>query len=74
MKRNFDFWDFWCYSICIIFAFILIVILLNFLANFIKKDLICDNEKQSKFILECIKTDTTSTSICEQTSRRLYCK
>ena len=42
------------------------------------KDSICDSEKQSKFILECIKADTTkdlrAIGACEQMSLRLYCK
>ena len=39
---------------------------------------ICDSEKQSKFILECIKADTTkdfrAIRACEKMSRKLYCK
>lgn len=70
--KNFDYWEFWIYSICIIFAITLFMIPLHLFAHFIKKDPICDNEKQSKFILECIKTDTTSA--CERMSIRLYCK
>lgn len=39
---------------------------------------ICDIEKKSKFILECIKADTTkdlrAIGACEQMSLRLYCK
>ena len=42
------------------------------------KDSICDSEKQSKFILECIKADTTKDlrafGVCEQMSIKLYCK
>lgn len=42
------------------------------------KDPICDNEKQSKFILDCIKADTTKDvrafGTCENMSIRLYCK
>ena len=42
------------------------------------KDSICDSEKQSKFILECIKADTTkdlrASGACEKMSLRLYCK
>ena len=55
-------------------------IALHFLTNIIKssKDCICDSEKQSKFILECIKADTTkdlrAIGACEQMSLRLYCK
>jgi hypothetical protein len=47
--------------------------------NVIKsKDTICDNEKQSKFILECLKEDKTKTvgaiGNCERISIKLYCK
>jgi hypothetical protein len=47
--------------------------------NIIKsKDSICDVEKQSKFILECLKEDKTKTvgaiEHCERMSIRLYCK
>ena len=39
---------------------------------------ICDIEKKSKFILECLKADTTKDLLaigaCEQMSLRLYCK
>ena len=42
------------------------------------KDSICDSEKQSKFILECIKADTTKTvgaiSACERIAIKLFCK
>jgi len=42
------------------------------------KDPICDSEKQSKFILECIKADTTKDvrafGACENMSIKLYCK
>ena len=39
---------------------------------------ICDSEKQSKFILECLKEDKTKTvraiGDCERISIKLYCK
>ena len=42
------------------------------------KDHICDSEKQSKFILDCIKADTTKDVrafvACENMSIKLYCK
>ena len=42
------------------------------------KDPICDSEKQSKFILDCIKEDKTKTVVvirdCERISIGLYCK
>ena len=53
---------------------------LHIFTNIIKssKDTICDIEKKSKFILECIKADTTkdlrAIGACEQMSLRLYCK
>ena len=44
----------------------------------ISKNPVCDIEKKSKFILECIKADTTkdlrAIGACEQMSKRLYCK
>ena len=47
--------------------------------NVIKsKDYVCDSEKQSKFILDCIKEDKTKTvgaiGDCERIAIRLYCK
>jgi hypothetical protein len=47
--------------------------------NVIKsKDSICDSEKQSKFILECLKEDKTKTvgaiGHCERISIKLFCK
>ena len=52
---------------------------ISIFTNVIKsKDSICDSEKQSNFILECIKADTTkdvrAIGACEQMSLRLYCK
>ena len=44
----------------------------------ISKNPVCDIEKKSKFILECIKADTTkdlrAIGACERMSLRLYCK
>ena len=56
------------------------IIALGFFVNIIKssKDTICDSEKQSKFILECLKEDKTKTvaaiTDCERISIRLFCK
>ena len=66
-------------GICILVLIILFLFLLHIFTNIIKsKDLICDSEKQSKFILECLKADTTkdlrAIGACEQMSIRLYCK
>ena len=53
---------------------------LHIFTNIIKssKDTICDSEKQSKFILECLKEDKTKTvgaiGDCERISMKLYCK
>ena len=53
---------------------------LHIFTNIIKssKDTICDSEKQSKFILECLKEDKTKTvgaiTDCERISIKLYCK
>jgi hypothetical protein len=42
------------------------------------KNPICDSEKQSKFILDCIKEDKTKDvrafGACENMSIKLYCK
>lgn len=77
--KNFNSWEFWINSISIIFVIILFMVPLHIFINIIRyNDPICDNEKQSKFILECIKTDTTkdfrAINACEQMSIRLYCK
>lgn len=77
---NFDFWELWNKGITIIFLIILFLIPLYIFVNIIKsnKDSICDSEKQSKFILECIKADTTKDvrafGACENMSIKLYCK
>ena len=52
---------------------------LHISANIIKsKDSICDVEKQSKFILECLNTNKTkewqSIGACERIAITLYCK
>ena len=77
---NFDSWELWNKGITIIFLIILFLIPLYIFVNIIKsnKDSICDSEKQSKFILECIKEDKTKTvvvmRVCERISIKLYCK
>ena len=64
----------------IMFLFIIFWGALHIFTNIIKssKDTICDSEKQSKFILECLKEDKTkdlrAIGACEQMSLRLYCK
>lgn len=70
-------------GIVIIFLIVIFSGAIFFLANFIKskdksKNPICDSEKQSKFILDCIKADTTKDvrafGACENMSIKLYCK
>jgi hypothetical protein len=79
MIFDFDPWELWKKGICIILLITFSLIPLHIFADFIKdKDSICDIEKKSKFILECLKVDTTkdvrAISACEQMSIRLYCK
>ena len=80
MIFDFNPWELWKKGICIFSFIFLSFIALHFLTNIIKssKDSICDSEKQSKFILECLKADTTkdlrAIGACEQMSLRLYCK
>ena len=80
MSFDFDPWKLWEKGICIIILITFSLIPLHIYTYSIKdnKDSICDSEKQSKFILECIKADTTkdlrAIGACEQMSLRLYCK
>ena len=68
-----------CEVLKIIFLIFLFYFFMTLIVKFIKhKDPICDIEKKSKFIIECIKADTTkdlrAIGACEQMSLRLYCK
>jgi len=68
-----------CEVLKIIFLFFLFFFFMTLIVKFIKyKDPICDSEKQSKFILECLKADTTkdvrAIGACEQMSIKLFCK
>ena len=58
---------------CLIFLFF---IGLHISANIIKsKASICDVEKQSKFILECLNSnEKKELQLCERIATRLYCK
>ena len=72
-------WNFFTSGICVIFLIFLFLIPLHIFVNIIKsKNHICDSEKQSKFILECIKEDKTKDvrafGACENMSIKLYCK
>ena len=77
---NFDSWELFTKGITIIFLIVLFLIPLHIFVNIIKsnKDSICDSEKQSKFILDCIKEDKTKTvgaiRDCKRISIGLYCK
>lgn len=80
MIFDFDARKLWTKGVCIISLIFLFLITLHIFTNIIKssKDSICDSEKQSKFILECIKEDKTNDVrafvACEQMSIKLYCK
>ena len=74
-----DNWNLLARGIVIMFLIVMFCGAMFIFTNIIKsKDTICDSEKQSKFILECIKADTTkdlrAIGACEQMSLRLYCK
>ena len=58
---------------CLIF---LSFIGLHIITNMIKsEDSICDAEKQSKFILECLNAkELQSISVCGKIAKSLYCK
>ena len=64
----------------IMFLIIIFYGALHIFTNIIKssKDSICDSNKQSKFILDCIKEDKTKTvgaiRDCERIAIKLYCK
>ena len=79
MIFDFNPWYLLARGIVIMFLIAMFFGALHIFTNVIKsKDTICDIEKQSKFILECLKADTTkdlrAIGACEQMSIRLYCK
>jgi hypothetical protein len=63
-------------GLTILFLFFLFFIGLHISANIIKsKASICDVEKQSKFILECLNAkELQSISVCKKIAKSLYCK
>jgi len=63
-------------GLTILFLFFLFFIGLHIFTNIIKsKDFICDVEKQSKFILECLNAkELQSISVCGKIAKSLYCK
>ena len=59
-------------GLTIIFLFFLFFIGMHIITNIIKsKDSICDFEKQSKFILECLNSNEKKTSIVRANSNTL---
>ena len=80
MIFDFDPWYLLARGMVIMFLIVMFCGAMFIFTKIIKssKDSICDSEKQSKFILECIKADTTkdlrAIGACEQMSLRLYCK
>ena len=80
MIFDFNPWELWKKGMCIFSLIFLSFIALHFFTKIIKssQDSICDIEKKSKFILECLKEDKTkdlrAIGACEQMSLRLYCK
>ena len=79
MYLDFCPWYLLARGIVIMFLIAMFFGALYIFTNVIKsKDTICDSEKQSKFIIECIKADTTKDfrviGACEQMSLILYCK
>ena len=63
-------------GLTIFFLFFLFFIGMHIITNIIKsKDSICDVEKQSKFILECLNSnEKNELQLCERIATRLYCK
>ncbi len=63
-------------GLIILFLFFLFFIGLHISTNIIKsEDSICDVEKQSKFILECLNSnEKKELQLCERIATRLYCK
>jgi hypothetical protein len=63
-------------GLTIFFLFFLFIIGMHIITNIIKsKDPICDVEKQSKFILECLNSnEKNELQLCERIATRLYCK
>ena len=74
-----DNWNLLARGIVIMFLIAMFSGAIYIFTNVIKsKDSICDSEKQSKFILDCIKEDKTKTvgaiGNCERIAIKLYCK
>ena len=79
MSWNFNSLNFFTKGFSIMCFIFLFFIGLHISANIIKsKASICDVEKQSKFILECLNADKTKDlqafGACKQIAKSLYCK
>jgi len=79
MNWNFNSLNFFAKAFSIMLLIFLFFIGIHIIANIIKsKNSICDSEKQSKFILECLSVNKTKElqafGACELIATRLYCK
>ena len=76
MSCNFNSLNFFTKGFSIMCLIFLFFIGLHISANIIKsKASICDVEKQSKFILECLNAkELQSISVCGKIAKSLYCK
>jgi len=76
MMGSFNSLNFFAKGLSIMCLFFLFFIGLHIFTNTIKsKDSICDVEKQSKFILECLNSnEKKELQLCERIATRLYCK
>jgi len=76
MSWNFNFLNFFLKGLSIMFLFFIGLHIFYFSTNIIKsKASICDVEKQSKFILECLNAkELQSISVCRKIAKSLYCK
>jgi hypothetical protein len=76
MSRNFNFLNLFANGFSIMYLIFLSFIGMHIITNIMKsKTSICDVEKQSKFILECLNAkELQSISVCEKIVKSLYCK
>jgi len=76
MMGSFNSLNFFAKGLSIMCLFFLFFIGLHIITNIIKsEDSICDVEKQSKFILECLNSnEKNELQLCERIATRLYCK
>ena len=68
--------DLFWQALKIMFLIFLLFIGFHIITNIIKsKNSICDSEKQSKFILECLNAkELQSIGDCERIAKSFYCK